>query len=650
MRTSTRPIAPPRRLAAISFSRTVSTFIGGCGVMAGMVWAASSFGLLAGVVAVRPLDPLAVFGLAAGGIAIRLATARSFPFRRVLQLACAGIVGAAGTADALNSVGLQSLSFLCLSIAILTLDRGRRRGWWPSQVATSVAGMAALLALSSYAMGASTAAPNPIFLEISPVSALAVLALTLALFAARPEGSLTSLAFDPGLAGDSIRILTPIAVVVPFVLGWLRLRGQLAGLYGREFGVAIQDVATTSVLVVALWMSARVLQRVERARTQAERGHTESERRLRMMLDVSQVGVWERDVLQNRVESDATVLRLWGFPPGSQPTYAQIVERIHPDDRPRVVEEIERALSQGAEFDTNYRIVLPGGATRALGARGAVTFDPDGRPMRITGINWDVTHQQQAEEARERAAREQLEMKDQFLSHASHELRSPLSSIVEFQDILLRGLVGPPLTPEQRECVEIAQRNAYQLRLMIEDLLEVTRAQAGKLSVSPQSFAAEAVLDEVVAALRPAALAKMIDLSHTLYEPTPLVFADPARVRQVVTNLVENAIKYTRAGGTIAIGAEVDPEGENLAISVEDTGPGIAPEDQVRIFEQMYQAPGDIRASRKGLGLGLYICRELVTRMGGRIRVDSQLGQGSRFTFTLPLLSSAGAQEARRSA
>ena len=650
MATSTRSVAPPRRWAALSFSRTASAFVASCSALAALLWGASRAGVLPREIAIRPVDPVAAFGLAAAGLAIRLVTARRRRWGRLLVIACALIVGVAGILDARDGLGLRSGSFLALSISIAFLDRGRQRGWWLSQLATGLAGMMALLALSSYAMGAASTAPNPIFLELSAAAAVALLALVFALFAARPDGRITSLAFDPGLAGDSIRIMTPIAVIVPFVLGWLRLSGQRAGLYGREFGVAIQDVATTSVLVVALWISARVLSRVERARAQAERGHSESERRLRMMLDVSQVGVWERDVLQNQMECDATILRLWGFEPNAQPSYVAMIERIHPEDRERVIQEIETSLERGAEFDTTYRVVHPGGIERALGARGAVTLDPEGRPMRITGINWDVTLHQQAEEAKQRAAQEQLEMKDQFLSHASHELRSPLSSIVEFQDILLRGLVGPPLTPEQRECVEIAQRNAYQLRLMIEDLLEVTRAQAGKLVVSPQSFAVEGVIEDVVAALKPAATAKMIDLSHSLYEPPPLAFADPARVRQVVTNLVENAVKYTRAGGTVSISAEVDLEGENIEISVEDTGSGIAPEDQVRIFEQMYQASSDSRESRKGLGLGLYICRELVTTMGGRIRVDSAVGKGSRFTFTLPLLSAASVEERRRSA
>jgi len=611
--------------------------VAGSAAIPAALGAAAQLNLLPREISIRAMDPTASVGLAAAGLAVRLATSRRRQLSEVLMVASAITVAASGLAAALDGVGLQSLAFLLLALSLLTLDRGRHRGWWPSQLATGLAGMCALLALSSYAMGASVTAPSPIFLELPAIAAAALLVLVICLYAARPDGQLTSLAFDPGLAGSTIRVLTPIAIVVPFSLGWLRLRGQTVGLYGREFGVAIQDVATSGALIVALWFSARVLSRVERARVRAERGHSESARRLRMMLDVSHVGVWERDVLANRFECDPTILRLWGFSQGAQPSYGEIVERIHPEDRERVKEEMERSLGANAEFDTTYRVLHPDGTVRALGARGAVTLDAEGRPMRITGINWDVTLHQQAEEAYRRAAQEQLEMKDEFISHASHELRSPLSSIVEFQDILLRGIVGPPLTPEQRECVEIAQRNAFQLRLMIDDLLEVTRAHAGKLTLSPQSFAVEAVIEDVVAALTPAATAKMVDLAHSSYEPPPLVYADPARVRQVLVNLVENAIKYTRAAGRVTISAEVDPEGENLEVSIQDTGPGIAPEDQVRIFEQMYQAQRDSHESRKGLGLGLYICRELVRSMNGRIWVESDPGKGAVFAFELPI-------------
>ncbi|MGE5178789.1 MAG: ATP-binding protein [Bacteroidota bacterium] len=641
MRSPTRSPAPPRRLAARTFSRAASTLIAGCAGIAALVWTLQNLALLPPELHIRRLDPMAAFGIAGAGLAIRLTTSRRTRWRQLLLWTCVLTAAAAGVAGSFDGLDLESGALLLLALSIACLDLGRRRGTWASQFAATMVALMGLVSISSFAMNAPVEAPNAIFVDLPTVPAFALLVLVGALFAARPEGEVTALAFDPGLAGDSIRIMLPIAMVVPFALGWLRLRGQMAGYYSREFGVALQDVATTAALVVALWFSARVLSRVERARARAERGRTESERRLRMMLDVSQVGVWERDVLQNRMECDSTSLRLWGFSPESQPSYPEMVERIHPDDRSRVQDEIENALVHGAEFDTTYRIVLPAGDVRALGARGAVTQDSEGRPMRITGINWDVTLHQQAEEARERASREQLEMKDQFISHASHELRSPLSSIVEFQDILMRGLVGPPLTPEQRECVEIAQRNAYQLRLMIDDLLEVTRAQAGKLMVMPQSFAVEGVIEEVVTAFHPAAAAKMVDIAHASYEPPPLAFADPARVRQILMNLVDNAIKYTRAGGRVTVGAQTDPEGENLEVWVEDTGCGITPQDQVRIFEHLFQAEGSSRESRKGLGLGLYICRELVGLMGGRIRVDSEPGRGSRFTFTVPLLASS---------
>ena len=618
--------------------------------MAALLWTLQHFALVPRELEITRIDPVAAFGLAAAGLAIRMTTSRSTRWRQLLSWACLVIVLIAGIAGSIDGMDLESGSLLLLALSIACIDLGRRRGIWASQFAASMVALMALVAISSYAMEAPIESPGAIFVDLPASAAIALLVLVWSLIAARPEGELTGLAFDPGLAGDSIRLTVPIALIVPFALGWIRLRGQNAGYYSRELGVALQDVATTSALVVALWFSARILSRVERARTRAERGRTVSERRLRMMLGVSHVGVWERDVLENRMDIDATSLELWGFDLGAHPSYVELVERIHPEDRLRVQDEIENALVHGADFDTTYRVVLPSGGIRALGARGAVTQDGEGRPMRITGINWDVTLHQQAEEARERAVREQLEMKDQFISHASHELRSPLSSIVEFQDILMRGLVGPPLTPQQRECVEIAQRNAYQLRLMIDDLLEVTRAQAGKLMVTPQSFAVEGVIEEVVIALRPAAEAKLIDMAHASYEPPPLAFADPARVRQILMNLVDNAIKYTRAGGRITVGAQTDPEGENLEVWVDDTGCGISPQDQVRIFEHLFQAEGSSRESRKGLGLGLYICRELVGLMGGRIRVDSEPGRGSRFTFTVPLLSAVQVEETRRSA
>lgn len=645
-----RPIPPPSRRLAHIFSRMAPTAVAVGASLATLGWLAGTQGIVLFGLDLSRIDSRAAVGVGLAALTVRLTTSRPSRWGRLLLKVGAALVFLTGLLGmAVKADAAESAAFALLGISTACLDWHGRRGWWGSQMASALAASIGLIALSGFALGAPREATSPLFQQFSGVSALSLILVAISLLAARPDGQLTWLVFDPGLAGDSIRLMVPIAMVIPFALGWLRLWGQRQGLYTVEYGVALMDVGTTLALVVGVWLSARMLAGAERARARAEQGRAESERRLRMMLDVSEVGVWERDVLLNRMECDATTYRLWGMDPDTQPTFATMMERIHPEDRARVQEEVERALMEGAEYDTTYRILLPEGSERALGARGAVTLDPDGRPMRITGVNWDMTRELHAEEARDRARREQLEMKDQFISHASHELRSPISAISEFQDILLRGIVGP-LSAAQRECVEIAQRNAYQLRLMIDDLLEVTRAQAGKLTVEPCSFAVEGIIEEIVNTLTPAASLKGIGLSHSLYDPPPLAFADPARVRQVIVNLVENAIKFTPSGGTISISAEVDAAGDHVDISVEDTGSGISPEDQTRIFEHLFQAGNDSRESRKGLGLGLYICRELVTRMGGQIRVDSLLGRGSRFTFSVPLASLAVATETRRSA
>jgi signal transduction histidine kinase len=241
----------------------------------------------------------------------------------------------------------------------------------------------------------------------------------------------------------------------------------------------------------------------------------------------------------------------------------------------------------------------------------------------------------------EQTRRQQLELKDQFLSHVSHELRSPLTAIYQFITILLDELAGD-LSSEQREYLEIVLRNANQLRVMIEDLLEVTRIQTGKLSIEAQPTSMAELIGETVSSLRTLAVAKGIALSADVSAHLPPVYADPQRIRQILRNLIENGIKFTPDKGTIAIRAHLsDEERHAIRIAVADTGCGISPEECEKIFERLYQGTSSIEASRKGLGLGLSICRELVARHGGRIWVESQLGRGSTFFFTLPIFSSA---------
>jgi signal transduction histidine kinase len=237
--------------------------------------------------------------------------------------------------------------------------------------------------------------------------------------------------------------------------------------------------------------------------------------------------------------------------------------------------------------------------------------------------------------------KQQLEFKNQFLSHVSHELRTPLTCIHQYVTLLLDNLAGP-VSPEQSDHLKTVLKSVNQLHAMIRDLLEATRAESGKLRVEPRCVALADLVKQAVAMLRPTAEEKKIGLEIGLDQRLPLVLADPDRVLEVLINLLDNAIKFTPADGSVMVKAcmvEADPG--YVYISVTDTGRGIGPEAKSLIFERLYQDPDSVDNNRSGLGLGLFICREIVRLHEGRIWVSSEPAQGSTFTFTLPIYSLA---------
>jgi nitrogen-specific signal transduction histidine kinase len=237
--------------------------------------------------------------------------------------------------------------------------------------------------------------------------------------------------------------------------------------------------------------------------------------------------------------------------------------------------------------------------------------------------------------------KQQLEFKNQFLSHVSHELRTPLTCIHQYVTILLDGLSGP-VTPEQSDHLKTVLKSVNQLHAMIRDLLEATRAESGKMRVEPRCVALDELVHQAVAMMRPTAQEKKIGLEVGLDHRIPLVHADPDRVLEILINLMDNALKFTPPDGSIVVKAcmvETDPG--MIYISVSDTGRGISADAKALIFERLFQDPDSVDNNRSGLGLGLYISKELVNLQGGKIWVSSEPGHGSTFTFTLPIYSLA---------
>jgi len=229
-----------------------------------------------------------------------------------------------------------------------------------------------------------------------------------------------------------------------------------------------------------------------------------------------------------------------------------------------------------------------------------------------------------------------MKSKDLFLSNISHELRTPLNSIIGFTDLLLTEELGSSLSEQQRDFLETVARNGRHLLELINELLDLQRIAAGRMELKPEAVDLAALLTETTGSVQAQVQKHRHAMVVSPTSPGLRVQADRGRVRQVLLNLLSNAIKFTPDGGRITVAAGPVNGGSEVRIAVTDTGIGIAADDQPKLFQEFSQL--DASASRKyeGTGLGLALSRRLIELHGGAIGVESEMGKGSTFWFTLP--------------
>jgi len=223
--------------------------------------------------------------------------------------------------------------------------------------------------------------------------------------------------------------------------------------------------------------------------------------------------------------------------------------------------------------------------------------------------------------------------KSEFLANMSHELRTPLNAIIGFSEVLLERMFGE-LNPKQEEYLQDIMTSGRHLLSLINDILDLSKVEAGRMELEPSAFDLPAALEGCLTLVRERATRHGITLGLTVDERLGQIVADERKVRQVVLNLLSNAVKFTPEGGRVAVGA-ARADG-SVEVSVSDTGIGIAQDEQEAIFEEFRQAGSDYTRKREGTGLGLALSRKFVELHGGRIWVKSEVGKGSTFTFTLP--------------
>ena len=355
---------------------------------------------------------------------------------------------------------------------------------------------------------------------------------------------------------------------------------------------------------------------------------------LAMATASAQIGIWRLDVKANHLEWDEQMYRLYGRRP-DEFSNANEARRanIHPEDLARADASIARALRGEGEFTDDFRILWPDRTIRHLRTSGRLVRNSRGEAETLIGTHWDITSLVEARIAAEIAN----QAKSMFLANVSHEIRTPMNGVIGMINLLLETT----LSAEQAEIATTVQTSAQSLMGLLNDILDYSRIEAGKLLLEPLPFDFRVTVYDVIEHLAHRASENRVELVVDYDTPDVrwLFVADPGRIRQVLMNLIGNAIKFTPSGHVVVAvrEGEVIDGRVRLRVEVRDTGIGI-PADRINaLFHPFTQVDASTTRRYGGTGLGLSICRQLIGMMNGTIGAESEIGTGSTFWFELTL-------------
>lgn len=355
------------------------------------------------------------------------------------------------------------------------------------------------------------------------------------------------------------------------------------------------------------------------------------------------IGLWFWDLKSREIFSTPKFNELFDLPAHGILTYDHFLEVLHPDDIAEVEQKIEESQANDSDYKVEYRVIHSDGNIQWVSARGKTIFDKNNAPITMMGSIRGITDEKMAADEisniylLERKAREEAiqanKAKDYFLALVSHELRSPLNSILGWTQILLKKELDKETTDKAIQTIERSARSQAKL---IEDLVDSARVTSGKLKLELRPVNLFEVIKQAVSSQLPAAQTKNIKLNFEYDNETIEVFGDLLRLQQIFINLLSNSIKFTPENGEISV--QVVTDEKEVFITIEDDGQGISGEDLPYIFNRFAQAEGSTKREETGLGLGLSIARILTEKQKGTIEAESEgIGKGAKFTIRFPL-------------
>jgi len=372
-------------------------------------------------------------------------------------------------------------------------------------------------------------------------------------------------------------------------------------------------------------------------RKKAEIELRESEKRYQTLARVSPVGIFRTNAEGYTTYVNETWSKISGLP-AREAMGNGWLKAVHPDDRELLEQDWQSVNQNQGVSIADYRFVHPDGSLVWVIGQAVPELDANNHLVGYIGTVTDITERKKIEDLKAAVIRAESadKLKSAFLATMSHELRTPLNSIIGFTGILLQKLVGP-LSEEQEKQLRMVQGSAHHLLALINDVLDISKIEAGQLTIAKDRFDMGVIIQKTVEKLIPLSDKKGLKLTAHVPDHAVVLETDQRRTEQIIINLINNAIKFTDEGG-IKITSSV--EDGFVKTSVSDTGIGIEADKLGNLFTPFKQIDTGLSRQYEGTGLGLSICKRLVNLMGGEIWVESQSGKGSTFTFTLPLTRS----------
>ena len=365
--------------------------------------------------------------------------------------------------------------------------------------------------------------------------------------------------------------------------------------------------------------------------------------RLEVALQAAAIGFWDWDLQSTEIIWDDRLFQLYGRTPTSSGKiqYPEWREWVDPESMDRAESQLSAALLQGDPLEIELCIYYPDRSVHYLQMYAIVIRDQANVPTRIIGVNYDITAIKEAEVQLRRTNEELIRatrLKDEFLANMSHELRTPLNSILGMTEALAEGLLGE-INEKQQESLGTVANSANHLLSLINDILDVAKIESGQVVLECQPVAVAPLCQASLAFVKQLAVSKRIQLKLNLCLSLPPLMVDERRIRQVLINLLNNAVKFTPEGGNVTLEVSQLPDQGDcsyLRLAVIDTGIGITPENAQKLFKPFFQIDSALNRKYQGTGLGLALVKNIVELHGGIVSLISEPGKGSSFMIDLP--------------